>query len=477
MDSPVISPNSVARQAVVLGAGMAGLVAARVLADHVDRVIVVEQDALPTEAEARNGTPQSRHVHVLLNRGRTILNRLFPGLSESLFAAGCPRIDAVQDLAWLTPAGWGIRYPSKYVSPAASRPLLEWAVRDQLARNPRIAFLPERRAASLVASDDGSRVLGVRIGPRRGSAETDADAEPLLADLVVDATGRGSRATPWLRDLGYPEPPRTEINAFLGYSSRYYRLPAEPARDWQGLYIQARLPADLRSGVLFRLENDRWICTLGGYGKDYPPTDDEGFLAFAGSLRSPLLYETIRNAEPLGPAVANRTSANIWQHYDKLPRWPDGFVVLGDAVCAFNPVYGQGMSMAAKEAMVLDRCLQEQHRRRPAGDLAGLARRFQQQLAPTIQPVWTIATGEDRRVPGVEGGQPGRSAQLLYWYLGRVLQLTTEDIFARQIFFEVLNLDQPTALLFHPRLVAKVILGPTGRAYPGPRERNRAATS
>ena len=472
----VTTPSNGAGHAVVLGAGMAGLMAARVLADHVERVTIVDQDVLPTEAEARNGTPQCRHVHLLLNSGRSILNRLFPDLPAALSAAGCPTVDAAHDLAWLTPAGWGIRYPSRYVAPSASRPLLEWAVRGQLARNPRVSILSEQRAVSLVAGGDGSRVLGVRIGTRRGDAET-AAAEPLRADLVVDATGRGSRATQWLRDLGYPEPPRTEINAFLGYTSRYYRLPDSPARDWQGLYIQAGPPTDLRGGVLYRLENDRWICTLGGYGKDYPPTDEDGFLAFADSLRSPLLAETIRASEPLGPAVANRTSANIWRHYERLPRWPDGFVVLGDAACAFNPVYGQGMSVAAKEAMVLDRCLREQKRRRPAGDLDGLARRFQQRLATTIQPVWTIATAEDLRVPGAEGGQPGRSAQFLYRYMGRVLQLTTEDVFARQILLDVLNLDRPTALLFHPRLVAKVILGPTGRAYRGPRERSRAATS
>lgn len=292
----------------------------------------------------------------------------------------------------------------------------------------------------------------------------------------MDATGRGSRASQWLGALGYPDPPRTEINAFLGYASRLYRLPNDPDRDWQGLYLQAKLPTDLRSGVLFRLENDRWICTLGGYGKDYPSTDEEGFLAFARTLRSPVLYEAIQTGEPLGPAVVNRTSANVWRHYEKLSRWPEGFIVLGDAACAFNPVYGQGMSVAAIEGMILDECLRNQRRRYPEGDLTGLARPFQQKLARAIQPVWTIATGEDLRVPGVEGGRPGRSAQLLYWYMGRVLQLTTEDVFARQILLDVLNLDRPTALLFHPRLVAKVILGPTGRSAPGPRERIQSVT-
>ncbi len=467
MSSITASANRSGRQAIVLGAGMAGLVAARILADHFDRVTIVEPDALPREPSPRTGVPQGHHVHVLLHSGRLILDRLFPSLQDDLAHAGAPLIDGLKDLAWLTGAGWAIRFPSKYVGRSASRHLLEWVIRRRLAQDPRIGFVEERSATDLVAGDDRSRVRGVRIRPRQ-RGDVPGGEETLSADLVVDATGRGSRATQWLRALGYPEPRRSEINAHLGYTTRFYRLPANPLRDWQGLYVQARLPTVLRGGLLLRLENDAWICTLGGYAKDYPPTDDQGFLAFARSLRVPSLYDAIKDAEPLTTPVANRSSANVWRHYDELPRWPDGFVVIGDAVCAFNPVYGQGMSVAAKEAMVLDACLRDQRRRRPDGDLAGLAGRFQRQLPRTIGPVWTIATGEDVRVPGAEGGKPGRAARLFQDYFARVVQLTTEDIFARQLFSEVLNLEQPALRLFHPRLIAKVILGPTGRAAPGP---------
>ena len=476
MNSPSTTAHGAERHAIVLGAGMSGLTAARVLADHFDRVTIVDQDSLPTAAAARTGTPQSRHVHVLLNSGRTILDRLFPGLQDDLAMAGAPLIDAAKELAWLTPAGWAIRYSSKYVARSASRPLLEWAVRRRLAQNPKIGLVDRQSVVGLLANDDHGRVLGVRIRPRQRDVAEGAE-ESLLADLVVDATGRGSHAAQWLRDLGYPEPERTDINAYLGYTSRLYRLPEDPSRDWQGLYVQAKPPADLRGGVIFRLEGDQWICTLSGTGKDYPPTDEEGFLAFARSIRTPVLYEAIKDAEPLTSPVANRSTANIWRHYEKLSRWPDGFIAIGDAVCAFNPVYGQGMSVAAKEVLVLDASLREQRRRRPDGDLGGLARRFQQQLPKTIQPIWTIVTGEDFRVPGVEGGKAGRSAQFLYSYLDRVIQLSTEDVFARQLFLEILNLDQPTTLLFHPRLIAKVLLGPTGRAATGPGVAARATTA
>lgn len=456
-----------ARHALVLGAGVAGLVAARVLADHFDRVTIVDRDRLPDDATPRLGTPQSQHVHILLNSGRTILEGLFPELEADLAGADAPLVNSAKDLAWLTSAGWGVRFSSKLEGRPASRPFLEWSLRRQLRQHPRVAFQEGLGAVALRANEERTRVVGVSVQSRPGAGEAPKESD-LSAALVVDATGRGSRAVQWLETLGYPEPPRTEINAFLGYTSRLYHVPDDPNRDWQGLYLQGKLPTMLRGGVLFRLEGGKWICTLAGYGKDYPPTDEDGYLAFARSLRSPLLYETIKDAEPLTPLVANRTSANVWHHFERLARWPDGFVVLGDAACAFNPVYGQGMSVAAKEAVILNDVLRDQRLRHPDGDLTGLGPRFQRRIAKTIQSVWAIATGEDVRVPGAEGGRPGRVARALQGYLDRVIELTTEDVFAREILLEVLNLDQPATRLFHPRLVAKVILGPTGRQASGP---------
>lgn len=448
-------------RAVVLGAGIAGLVAARVLADHVENVTIVEQEQLPDEAAARNGVPQSRHVHVLLNSGRTILNRLFPGFDDEVGRAGAPLVDGIKDVAWMTSAGWSLRYPSRYLGYSASRPLIEHTIRQRLRVNPRVSWVEGQSALGLVASADGNRVSGVRVRPRHG----EATEELLGADLVVDATGRGSRATHWLRDLGYPEPPRSEIDAHLGYSTRLYRKPANLDFGWLGVYIQGKLPTNLRGAVLFPLESDTWIVTLAGFGRDYPPTDDEGFLEFARSLRSPVIYDAIKDAEPLTPAVATRSTANIWRHYERLPRWPEGFIALGDSVCAFNPVYGQGMSVAAKEALVLDACLRERSR----NGREVFARTFQKRIVREIAPVWTIATAEDVKTPGVEGGQPGRIDRFLQKYFDRVIQLTTEDVFANDIFRSVLNLDKPATALFHPRLVAKVILGPTGRGAPAPR--------
>jgi 2-polyprenyl-6-methoxyphenol hydroxylase-like FAD-dependent oxidoreductase len=204
---------------------------------------------------------------------------------------------------------------------------------------------------------------------------------------------------------------------------------------------------------LLPYENGQSIVTLGGVAKNYPPSDEAGFLAFARGLRSPLIYDAIKEAEPLTPITATRSTANVWRRYERLPRWPDGFVALGDAVCAFNPVYGQGMTVAALEALALDKLLQEQRQRRPDGDLAGLAARFQRSLPRTISPVWALSTSADRRVPGAEGDAPSRGADLLYRYTQRVLRLGTFDVYARQVVLDVIGLLKPPSALFDPRLV------------------------
>jgi 2-polyprenyl-6-methoxyphenol hydroxylase-like FAD-dependent oxidoreductase len=344
---------------------------------------------------------------------------------------------------------------------ACSRGLLEASIRRRLNRNPRIQFVEGYASCGLSADPGRSRVVGARVRQRRMPNESAGDEGTIEAELVVDATGRGSRAGDWLRDLGYGPVPTTEINAFLGYATRQYRLPPDPRRDWRGLYIQLAPPAQLRSGALLPIEGDRWIATLWGSGRDYPPTDEDGYLAFARGLRSPLLYETIKDAEPLTPIRPTRSTANVWHHYERLARWPDGFIALGDAVCAFNPVYGQGMSVGAMEALVLDQCLKE---RRGDGDLHGFALAFQKRLARTIEPVWLIATGEDARVPGVEGARPGPAAGLLYRYLDRITELSTEDPLARQALLDVLGLVKPTTSLFRPNLITLALLGPRRRA-------------
>jgi 2-polyprenyl-6-methoxyphenol hydroxylase-like FAD-dependent oxidoreductase len=309
----------------------------------------------------------------------------------------------------------------------------------------------------LLPDADGNGVAGVRLRPQNQPNGKGLAEEQLLADLVVDAAGRGSRVPQWLEALGYDRPQETMINAHLGYASRIYRRPPRFQDDWKGIFVQAAPPDSTRGGVCFPIEGDRWMVTLVGGDRDYPPTDEAGFTDFARSLPSPMIHDVIRDAEPLTPIYRYRATENRLRHYEKLSRWPEKLLVMGDAACAFNPVYGQGMTTAALGVETLDRCLSEQRRRRPNGDLAGLARRFQKKLAKVNKAPWTLATGEDYRYRETEGGKQDWATRIMHRYMDRVLRLSTEDAAVRLVLLEAFNLMKLPTALFQPGILARVL--------------------
>jgi 2-polyprenyl-6-methoxyphenol hydroxylase-like FAD-dependent oxidoreductase len=423
--------------AVVIGGSMTGLLAARVLLDHFDRVSLVERDRFPAGAAFRPGIPQSRHLHVLWTRGLEIMEDLFPGVEKTLLAAGAVELRAPADALWLTPAGWRGRFDLRRLL-TFSRPLLDWALRTRLTAEGACALdvLEGNEVTGLAPR--GPDVAGVRL--RSG--------ETMTADLVVDATGRSSRAPAWLATLGYPAPPETLVDPLLGYASRFYAIPDGFDPGWKALYLQAAPPATRRTGGLFPQEGGRWICSLSGAGRDYGPTNEEAFLAFAKGLRDPVLYEAIRDAEPLSPITGFRRTANHRRHYERLPAWPRGFVVMGDAACAFNPIYGQGMSVAAISALALDRCLRE--------DPADLERRFQRRVARSAAGAWLVATGEDLRYPETEAARTGLSTRLINAYVDRVVAAANVDQRVCAKLLDVLALSSAPASLFSPGVLARV---------------------
>jgi 2-polyprenyl-6-methoxyphenol hydroxylase-like FAD-dependent oxidoreductase len=284
--------------ALVIGGSMAGLFAARVLSERFGRVTIVERDSFPEGPQFRKGVPQSRHLHAFMMRGRMISDRLFPGLNEELKQAGAVLLDSANDFEWLTPAGFAPRFPSGLPLLMSSRDLLEWTVRERVAALPQVNFLEKTDVTGLLPTPDGEGVAAVKLRSR-DAKDAARSQGPLRADLVVDASGRNSNASKWLKALGYTPPEETSINSHLGYASRVYRRPEQFDGDWKGLNVQATPPEVTRGGVLLPLEGDRWMITLSGLGADYPPTDEEGFMDFARSLRSPLLYEAIKDAEPI----------------------------------------------------------------------------------------------------------------------------------------------------------------------------------
>ncbi len=438
--------------AIVAGGSIAGLLAARVLADHAGRVTVVERDHLPADPVPRAGVPQARHVHILLQRGQHLLEEMFPGLDAELAAAGVPTMNLTSEFPVMGLGGWTVRYPSPFVMRTCSRVRLEWTIRQRLAALGNVQFRDGLRVTGLLATGDRSRVTGVRVQAR----ESGAESAELAADLVVDASGRTSHAPEWLGTLGYGAPREVVVNSFLGYSTRWYEAPTDARRDWKGLMVGSLAPHVSRSAVIFPAENGLWVVTLVGYARDYPPTDEAGFMEFARSLRSPIVYDSIKDARPVTPIYGYQRTENLWRHYERLARWPEGFVVLGDAACAFNPVYGQGMTTAAVGAQVLARCLSAENGR-PLPRQVGMARRFQKMLARAAATPWLMATGEDFRWESTEGGRPSPATRLMHRYMDSVLRQTARSPHAYTTFLEVAQLLKPPPALFSPAMIGELL--------------------
>jgi 2-polyprenyl-6-methoxyphenol hydroxylase-like FAD-dependent oxidoreductase len=430
-------------RAVVLGASMAGLLAARVLADAYGQVTVIDRDELPKASTHRRGVPHGRHAHALLARGQQALEELFPGLTAELIAQGVPTGDLLANGRWYV-SGHRLRQAHiGLVSLCASRPLLEGYVRARVRALPNVAFLDSCDIIGLAATPDGGRITGTRVLRR-----ADGSAEELLgADLVVDATGRGSRTPMWLEALGYERPDEEQVRVGLGYATRTYRLPPD-ALDGDLAVLDATTPEHPRGGALLRLEGDRWMVTLAGMLGDHPPTDPDGFLAFARSLRFPDIYQTVRDAEPLDDPVPFRFPASVRHRYERLDRFPDGLLVMGDAVCSFNPIYGQGMSVAALEALTLRRHLQRGVQPQP--------RQVFRNLTRVVDVPWDIAVGGDLAVPGVQGRRTLK-IRLVNAYIARLHAAAAHDASLASAFVRVAGLIAPPQSLLRPSIAVRVL--------------------
>jgi 2-polyprenyl-6-methoxyphenol hydroxylase-like FAD-dependent oxidoreductase len=434
---------------VVLGAGMAGLLAARVLADSYGQVTVIDRDELPETPMHRRGVPHGRHLHALAARGQQALEELFPGLTAELVAHGAP-VGSLLTEARLYFSGHRLRQADTgLVLLCASRPFLEGHVRARLCALPNVAFLDRCDVVGLATTPDARRIIGVRVLRRAdGSAE-----EVLGADLVVDATGRGSRTPAWLDALGYPRPEREQVRIGLGYATRTYRLPPD-ALHGDLAVLQAATPQHPRTGAIQALEGDRWMLTLAGILGDHPPTDPDGFLDFAQSLRFPDIYEAVRDAEPLDDPVPFRFPASVRHRYERLDRFPDRLLVLGDAVASFNPIYGQGMSVAAVEALALRRHLARGTEPQP--------RRWFRDLARLVDVPWDMSTGGDLVFPGVQGRRTLK-VRLVSTYLTRLHAAAAHDAHLASAFIRVAGLVAPPQSLLRPGIVLRVLrngLGP-----------------
>ena len=423
-------------RAIVMGGSMAGLVAARVLSDHYREVILVERDQFGEAGEHRRGVPQSRHAHGLLAGGQKALEGFFPGLFQEATNAGALRIDQMRDAHFCFEGGEHVRFESGLKGLLIGRPLLEGLVRERVRRITNVRFREGCQVDGLVAASDNSCVTGIRMN---------GDEQP--ADLVVDATGRGSRSPLWLEAMGYGRPKEERIEINMTYTTRRFR---RSPRHLNGasLAVIPATPESRKGGVILAQEGDCWIVTMNAYFGVPVPPELASFIEFAKTLPAPYIYDVISQAEPVGEARLARFPASVRRRYERMSRFPEGYMVLGDAVSSFNPAYGQGMSVAALEAVELDKALR-------AGS-TNLARRFFAQTAKIVDVPWSIAAGGDLRMSET-AGQRTLMVRFLNWYIARLHVGARSDASLALAFQNVSGLLAPPQSLFKPGVTARVL--------------------
>jgi 2-polyprenyl-6-methoxyphenol hydroxylase-like FAD-dependent oxidoreductase len=440
------------KKAVVIGGSMSGLLAARILSYFYEQVTVLERDDLSTDGENRRGVPQGWHAHGLLASGSQVLEELFPGISNELIEAGAVSADVVNDGRWFFEGGSLSRVPSGTMGLLLSRPFLETAIRRRVRDLNGVEIRGNCTVRGLIMDGDVAQ----------GVVTADASIE---ADLVIDASGRGSQSPKWLASLDFPVPREEKVEVQLAYTTRYFR---RRGTDPDGCLFTAvtASPGNKGSGVILAQEGDRWVVTLIGRFGVNPPEDLDGFIRYAKSLDAPYIYGAIRNAQPIGDAVTMRFPASVRRRYEKLNRFPKGFLAFGDAICSFNPVYGQGMSVAAMQARAL--------RGQLSSGGEDLAKRFYKAASKVIDTPWNIAVGSDLRMPEVKGKRT-LGGRLLTWYIGRLHRFAHNDGKTALTFLRVAQLlDEPSALL-HPKVAWRVLAG-RRRSLGQPEARNSAFT-
>jgi len=443
--------------AVVLGAGVAGVLAAAALADFADRITVIERDPLPQEPAHRAGLPQARHAHLLWSGGVRAVDQLLPDTIDGLVDRGAHRINVGADFVCLTAHGWLPRVAGTDFAITCTRDLLNWHLLDRVRQLPQVRI---RDGADVVGLTGGpGRVTGVQVHDR-GSDTT----EQISADLVVDATGRGSRAKQWLAALGVPGADAVReqvIDAGLTYVTRIFHAPDQAANGFPLVSVQTDVPTNGpgKSASLVPIEGSRWLVTLAGTRGHEPPHDEAGFLDFARTrVRHPVIADLVSGLSPATPIYTSHSTSNRRLYFERLRQWPDGFVVLADALATFNPIYGQGMSAAARTCLALRARVQSR------GVRTGSGRGLQRAMARTVQGTWDMATGVDVFYPHAGDVSPSLAERLSLIYVNRVIRAAIDRDDVAAAFLEVVSLSAPPTRLASPSVLLAALRPHRGSA-------------
>ncbi|MFL5279885.1 MAG: NAD(P)/FAD-dependent oxidoreductase [Rhodopila sp.] len=434
--------------AVVVGAGIAGLAAAQAASGYFDKITVLDRDMLPQGPEPRAGTPQARHGHALLGAGQASLAKLFPDFAKEIESAGAVKARSGFDI-WMERPGFD-PFPVRdlgFDSYCLSRPLLEFVIRRCLERKSKVSLHQRCRVTELLASSNGAAVVGLRFEDANGLAQT------LMADLIIDASGRGTLTLDLLARAGCSTPQETEIGIDIGYATAVFEVPKDRPGPWKGLMHLGMPPDCGRGGLILPMENNQWMVSLGGVHGDVPPGDIDGYMRFAQSLRTPTIYKAIRSARRVRDVARYGFPSSIRRHFEHLPAFPDGVIPIGDAICRFNPVFGQGMSVAAQEACALRDLLNE--RTEMPDPLKGLASAFFTRIQPLLDAPWRTAEN-DFAFPQTRGERPADFERRLQ-YGAALLRIAAEDPTVHRLMAEVNGLLKPPGVLREPALAERVM--------------------
>ncbi|MEQ8677144.1 MAG: FAD-binding protein [Aggregatilineales bacterium] len=430
----------IGKHALIIGGGMAGLVTARVLSDFFETVTLIERDTYPDTPAWRNGVPQERHVHTLLAKGRELLEDLYPGIDAEFESLGAPLYTWGNDTHVLTTGGQVGKVKTDVYGRGLSRTLLEYVVRCRTHGIANIQFYPNTEVKKLIIEHHA--VIGCTV-ENRETGET----KSIKADLIVDASGRYSKTGDWLAEAGYPAPAESLVDPKMGYATRWYQLPDDIELEIPAVLIQPGIIPDLYRGAAAAvLENRQVVITLAGMNADYPPTDEVAFLEYARSLPDSTVVSWIQTLTPVSP-IAGFRAVNRLRHYGRAKHYPDRFIAIGDAVCALDPIYGQGMTVALLHVYALKTLLKK------SSTLDGFANRFHRKLSRVNLVPWLMAASEDRRYPLTEGDKPTWFDNLAHLYIVQLFLATPHDPFVARTLLRVLHMLQHPLYLVHPRVL------------------------
>ncbi|MGE7956468.1 FAD-dependent oxidoreductase [Pseudomonas sp. NPDC089530] len=443
-----LQPETAARgrHAVVIGGSVTGCLTAAVLARRFERVTVIEKSDFFDETGPRQSLPQEHHVHLLLLRGKQIIEGIFPGILDALEQGGAQVADLGHDVKWYQGGRWKNRYRSGIYAHYCSRRLID----NQLRR----ALLGVLNV-EVVSSTRVTRIEFAGAGPsRRVEAVTVDDGRSertLRCDLLVDASGRGTRLPTWLKEAGFGEVETSVVKTELGYASRIYRRIPAYAEQWQVLLVLPKAPLQRSMGVISPIEGDRWMVTTGGWFGHFPGNDPQEFLQALAALPVPDIHAVIRDAEPLSPVHTFKMPGSRRTHFDRVEHWPAGLLVVGDALSSMNPLYSQGMTIGALEADCIDRQIDEVLR-------GGQSfRQLQGQLCGVVDGAWNMATTEDFRFPETVGERSWRT-RFHHWYGAGLGQVSASNRRALETQIGVTNLVMDPSRLYTPAIASRIAL-------------------